>query len=909
MLEPQTLAELFAKLSTPHAGQELVRKARRQAPVRDVQSRGGNVVTIFQSHKMGTEIRTESRHIEFPGAINHEFDPKVIEFYAQPCTLNLTFFDSATNKTKSTVHTPDFLVLHETGITLEEWKSETKLTRLAERYPYRYELAPDGSWRSPQIEQYLAGLGIAYKICSERTIPRMRVENIFFLEDYLHPGAPSCDPEEIQRLTAVLKIETSLFLADLTAAPHNFDVAFLYKAVADRLVVADLDTEPLSNAQRCRLYRDRTSLEFVRACAQPSDALGQHKFVLDLSPGTYLHWHEKTLEILLVEENEVICRDISGQTVPLTKKWILKAHDEKQLTITNGPDSRQPLALSQYTEKDLEAALKRQAILNSPEKIVSERTLRSWRSRLNVATANGDIPSLALIPKVSARGNRTARFSSEQESLLNHVIHKRWKTNEAINYTTLYRWVCTEFDQAGLKAPSYPTVIARIKAQQSTHDVRIRHGKRRAYQQDEFVNVLYADTPLHGSRAFQYVHIDHTQLDIELISDQTGKRLGRPWLSMAVDAFSRRILGFYLTYDPPSYHSVMMLMRDIVRRFERLPNMIVVDNGRDLTSEAFVSFLRVMNVHLRLRPAGQPRAGAIMERIFGTAHSQYIHNLAGNTKATKEVRMTTGSHLPSNLAQWSLTSLYYGLQYWATQYYDKEWHPALRCSPAEMFTRSLAQSGIRSHRHVLWNEDFLIATCPPANRGAKRKVNNQRGVKVHDHYYWDTVFRDPKVAGTNVIVRYDPWDASTVYAHVNNKWVRAKCRTLVGLGQLTETERRALTEEYVHRSGKSLHDSQTPERIREFLKVFKPEGAIELTLERQQENKSLYGGLGLSTISQIPPVLDRMSLTPSSSTSSVWHEDPSLETTQEDPAGSIKQNRTNATAKCDFQDLPDFDSF
>lgn len=35
------------------------------------------------------EIRTESRHIEFAAAVNHEYDPTVLEFYAQPYQLNL----------------------------------------------------------------------------------------------------------------------------------------------------------------------------------------------------------------------------------------------------------------------------------------------------------------------------------------------------------------------------------------------------------------------------------------------------------------------------------------------------------------------------------------------------------------------------------------------------------------------------------------------------------------------------------------------------------------------------------------------------------------------------------------------------------------------------------------------------
>src|SRR5574343_1396397 len=180
----------------------------------------------------------------------------------------------------------------------------------------------------------------------------------------------------------------------------------------------------------------------------------------------------------------------------------------------------------------------------------------------------------------------------------------------------------------------------------------------------EFVDVLYVDTPIHGSRPFQYVHIDHTQLDIELISSRTGKPLGRPWLSLAVDAWSRRIVAMYLTFDPPSYHSVMMVIRDMVRRFERLPEFIVVDNGRDFMSSAFETLLQAMGVHLRFRPAGQPRHGAVLERMFGRAHSEYVHNLSGNTKATKNVRMVTGKHLPVNFAEWTLEATYFGIEFW-----------------------------------------------------------------------------------------------------------------------------------------------------------------------------------------------------------------------------------------------------
>lgn len=285
--------------------------------------------------------------------------------------------------------------------------------------------------------------------------------------------------------------------------------------------------------------------------------------------------------------------------------------------------------------------------------------------------ANGGHEILALVPKTAARGNRTARLSEEQERCLNDIIETKWSSHEARNFKAFYPELVVMCESQGIKPPSYPTLIDRIKTVEDAKMMRSRHGKRMAYQMNEFVDVLYVDTPVHGSRPFQYVHIDHTQLDIELVSSRTGKPLGRPWLTIAVDAYSRRVVAIYLTFDPPSYHSVMMTVRHMVRRFGRIPEFVVVDNGRDLMSSAFETFLEVMGVHLRFRPAGQPRHGAVMERLFGRVNTEYIHNLAGNTKATKNERMTTGKHLPVNFAEWTLEAMYHGITYWAAEYYDQ----------------------------------------------------------------------------------------------------------------------------------------------------------------------------------------------------------------------------------------------
>lgn len=74
-------------------------------------------------------------------------------------------------------------------------------------------------------------------------------------------------------------------------------------------------------------------------------------------------------------------------------------------------------------------------------------------------------------------------------------------------------------------------------------------------------------------------HLDHTQLDIELVSARTGRPLGRPWATFFMDAFTRRLLVVYVTFDPPSYRSAMMALRECVWRYGRLPQTLVVDGA------------------------------------------------------------------------------------------------------------------------------------------------------------------------------------------------------------------------------------------------------------------------------------------------------------------------------------------
>ena len=419
-LTKEQLVELFDRLSTPNSGRKLVLEARIKAPVRKVKSSGSNVVTHLASRKMTSEVEisTESRHIEFPAAVMHEFDSDVLEYYTQPCELRLELIDEATGEIRSIRHIPDFLVIRQDGIFLEEWKSEAKLNGLAERQPYRYVRSEDG-WFSPQIEAQLADRGIHYRLRSDREIPRRRVENLLHLADYFHPASEPCPPQQLTRLQTALAEHGFLFFSELLAAPYLFKTDHINQAIADQQVVVDLDKDDLTDVRRARVFRDTSIRDFLAGQVQQGQLPSVPKnFVLDIAAGAQFRYERQVLTIALVGENELICTAENGATVNLEKAWLIDAYKNQRVEPLQNL-KQDNLRLSDYSEDDLRAALQRQLITNhaNPAQFVSPRTLRRWIKKQVTAKIAGANPVLALAPQIKSRGNRTPRLCVEQSEL------------------------------------------------------------------------------------------------------------------------------------------------------------------------------------------------------------------------------------------------------------------------------------------------------------------------------------------------------------------------------------------------------------------------------------------------------------------------------------------------------------
>ena len=68
---------------------------------------------------------------------------------------------------------------------------------------------------------------------------------------------------------------------------------------------------------------------------------------------------------------------------------------------------------------------------------------------------------------------------------------------------------------------------------------------------------------------------------------------------------------------------------------------------------------------------------------------------------------------------------------------------------------------------------------------------------------------------------------------------------------MTEKERQLIADELCGRFRLADDEEPSPQKLKEFLRIFTPEGAAKLAFERQQENRELYENLGLGAIT--PP--------------------------------------------------------
>jgi len=759
---------------------------RAAPPSRRVHAANGNAPTRYVSYKMGWVVATESRTVELPFARAADADETVLEYYDQPGPIWLQYLSPTGRKLPAVAHTPDYFVLTCDGAEWVECKKEEDLVRLEAHNPHRYCRGTDDRWRCPPGERYAERLGLRYRVFSSSEIEWIYQRNLIFLDSYVRRVAQLTVPDDaVACALALLQAEPGLPLAELLRRATGASSDDIYALIAARRIHVDLRLAPLAEPDRVRVFHDASMARaYAAAGALPASAV-VGTGAAPIRVGASIDWDGTLWRIVnvgdagiaLLGEDGVVVNLPHANVQTLVARGMIVGVPE-QMVVGREEEARDLLLAASPAARD-EATRRSRLVLahrngeRLPGDTTPERTLYHWGRQWRAAQERYGprFAIVGLLPQVHRRGNRQAKMPPEVRELADAFIAHKLETLKGGTKRAIWGALCRACEERGLEPPSYTTFWRLVRCR-PRHQQRVKTlGPRAAYAHEPFYYELTLTTPRHGDRPWEIGHIDHSPGDVELVCPRTGKNLGTCWITLLVDAFSRRILAVYVAFHPPSALSCMMILRECVRRYNRLPETVVVDGGPEFRSAAFERLLARYETHIRQRPGGKPRHGAVCECLFGTSATQLIHSLQGNTKVRRYVRQVTKGVDPRRHACWTLTAFYHHLCGWAYDVYDTTAHPTLGQSPRAAYAQGLDSGGRREHVLIPYDDDFILETLPTTRKGTAR-VQVSRGVKINNIYYWTMgdEFRDALVEGTQVPVRYDPFDAGRAYAYVCNRW-------------------------------------------------------------------------------------------------------------------------------------------
>jgi transposase InsO family protein len=785
---------------------------------------------------MGVIIQAESHRNELAGIYEYEHDAGTVEYYDQPPPIKLVYA-AKSGRRVAVVHTPDFFVLRTDTVGWEEWKMEEELGCLAEAMPQRYGRGDDGNWHCPPGEACAQPFGFFYRVRSSAEIDWVFQRNLLFLEDYLRTECPPVDERMAEAFRSLVARQPGLRLSDLLAHGAGVRSDDVYRLIATERLHVDLHAAALAEPDRVRVYRDVASAQaaaLVAATTAPSwsDRVSD----LTLRVGAAVAWDGREWTIVNVGQTATALLAADGTLVELPTATLEALVDQGKIvggTASAGISRTVRERLAQASPEDFAEANRRYALIapqlvGDPARVpgVPARTVRRWLSRWRAAEQQEQCGYVGLLPRGGRRGNRTRKLPEATSALLDQFILAAYETLTQKSRFAVYAALTRACEEQGLAVPSYKTFALAVKRRPRQEQVAKRQGPRAAAQEAPFYWELALTTPRHGDRPWEIAHIDHTQLDLELVCSRTGRPLGRPWATLLSDAFSRRLLAVCLTFDCPSYRSCMLVLRACVQRHQRLPQTIVVDGGAEFAGVYFETLLARYGCAKKTRPGARPRFGSVCERLFGTTNTRFVHNLVGNTQICRTVRQVTKAVAPKAQACWTLAALAVRLDEWAYEVYDTLDHPALGQSPREAFAAGLVQGGERRHRRILDDEDFRMLTLPSTSRGMAR-LQRRLGVKLHRIYYWSDAFLDAALEHTSLPVRFDPFDAGVAYAFVKGRWVRCISEYYARFAGRSEREIQLATMELRRRHQcHAQHFTVTARKLAEFLVSLEAEEAL-----------------------------------------------------------------------------------
>lgn len=369
------------------------------------------------------------------------------------------------------------------------------------------------------------------------------------------------------------------------------------------------------------------------------------------------------------------------------------------------------------------------------------------------------------------------RIDAEIEQIIQKVIDEEYLNKQQKSPNKVYEAIEMLCKNAGLKPPHSNTVRNRLNALPETVKIHRRRGAKAA--RDRFAPSLGqfpgADYP------YAVIQIDHTPLDIITVDDVHRLPLDRPYLTLAIDVFSRMIVGFHVSYDPPSAVSVGLCLSQAILPKDLLlaemdistpwpcwgiPTTVHADNAKEFRGAMLTKACKQYDINLEWRPVGRPHFGGHVERLMGTVAKE-IHTLPGTTFSNIQKK---GEYDSVGQSALTLTELERWLLIYITSVYHQRFHSGIQCAPIKKYEEGIFGSakapGSGLPPKIVDELKLRLDFMPFVERTVQ-----DYGLLIDDIYYFSDVLRrwiNATVPGKSklkqkFIVRFDPRDISRVW--------------------------------------------------------------------------------------------------------------------------------------------------
>ncbi len=459
----------------------------------------------------------------------------------------------------------------------------------------------------------------------------------------------------------------------------------------------------------------------------------------------------------------------------------------KIVTLKANYDNKQELDIGLVDDKSWEIAKKRYQTIESL--LVSHKTTQADYkkvaevSKISVPTLYRWVSSYSrtgtlssLLPNYKDRGGANkSRLSSEDEKIIESVIEDKFLNPQKYSVTVIYRDIVEKFTNAKMKVPHINTIRARIQKL----DPKLV-TKKRDLEKVNDTRGMPERNP-RGKFPLELIQIDHTPLDIILVDEEDRKEIGRAYITLALDIFSRMVAGFYISHEPPSFFNTgqcilnMIMTKDDFLKYlgvegewplYGIPREISLDNAKEFRGIDITRFCEQYSIEIDWRPVGRSHYGGHVERFFKTLGDE-IHTLPGTTfsNITQKGKYDSQAKAVMSIGE---------LEKWITEYvvniYNKKEHSSIGMTPEEKYMEGIF--GIGNYPGtglppIVENTKSLRLSLLPS---VERTVQ-KNGITIDHVTYYSEVLRKwiyPQNSRTKArsklfICKRDPRDISKIY--------------------------------------------------------------------------------------------------------------------------------------------------